>query len=155
VSTPFDRLHSLGLELPTPASPAYNYVPVTVHNDVMFVSGQVPKDASGEVTITGTLGVDVEVDEARQAAQTCILQGLAVAAAHLGDFDRIQRVLRVTGYVASAANFHEQPRVVDAASDLLVNIFGDNGRHARSAVGVASLPKQVPVEIELILAVRI
>jgi enamine deaminase RidA (YjgF/YER057c/UK114 family) len=152
VSTPSQRLRELGLELPAPAAPAFNYVPVTVHHDVMYVSGQVPKEGS-EVKITGTLGLDIDVDEARRAAEICILQGLAVAAAQLGDIDRIIQVLRVTGYVASHPDFNQQPYIIDAASELLVNIFEERGRHARSAVGVASLPRKSPVEIEMILAV--
>jgi enamine deaminase RidA (YjgF/YER057c/UK114 family) len=154
VSTPCQRLRELGLELPAPAVPAFNYVPVTLHNDLMFVSGQVPKEGS-EVTITGTLGDNIEIDEARRAAEICTLQGLAAAVGHLGDIDRIVRVLRITGYVASHPDFNQQPYVVDAASELLVNIFGDRGRHARSAVGVASLPRKSPVEIEMILAVSL
>ena len=120
----------------------------------MFVSGQVPKE-EGEVKITGTLGLDIEVDDARRAAQICILQGLAAAVAELGDIDRIARVLRITGYVASHPGFNQQPYVVDAASELLVRIFGEGGRHARSAVGVASLPRKSPVEIEMILSVKL
>jgi enamine deaminase RidA (YjgF/YER057c/UK114 family) len=140
--------------LPAPAAPAFNYVPVTLHNDLMFISGQVPKEDS-EVKITGTLGVNIEMDAARRAAQICTLQGLAAAVSQLGNIDRIVRVLRVTGYVASHPDFNQQPYIVDAASELLVNIFEDRGRHARSAVGVASLPRKSPVEIEMILAVRL
>ena len=154
MSKPSQRLREMGIELPAPTPPAFDYVPVTIHRDVMFVSGQVPKE-EGEVKITGTLGLDIEVDDARRAAQICILQGLAAAVAELGDIDRIARVLRITGYVASHPGFNQQPYVVDAASELLVRIFGEGGRHARSAVGVASLPRKSPVEIEMILSVKL
>lgn len=153
MTTPSQRLAELSLELPVAAAPAFDYVPVTVHGDLMFVSGQLPKE-QGEVRITGTVGADVDVERARRAAEICTLQGLACAAEHLGDLDRVVRVLRVTGYVVSTPDFHDQPRVIDAASELLGRIFAERGRHARSALGVASLPRMSPVEVELILAVR-
>lgn len=153
MTTPSQRLAELSLELPGAATPAFDYVPVTVHGDLMFVSGQLPKE-EGVVRITGIVGADLDVEDARRAAEICTLQGLACAAEHLGDLDRVLRVLRVTGYVASTPDFHEQPRVIDAASELLGRIFAEQGRHARSAVGVASLPRMSPVEVELILAVR-
>lgn len=153
MSTPSQRFLELGLELPVAAAPAFDYVPVTVHGDLMFVSGQLPKEGSG-VKITGTLGTDLDLESARRAAEICVLQGLACAAEHLGDLNRVLRVLRVTGYVASAPDFHEQPRVINAASELLGRIFGEQGHHARSAVGVASLPRMSPVEVEMILVVR-
>ena len=153
MSTPTARLSELGLELPPAAKPAFDYVPVTVHHDVMYVSGQLPK-VGGDVQITGAVGGDVDVDAGRRAAEICVLQGLACAAEHLGDLDRVERVLRVTAFVASAPGFYEQPRVADAASELLGRIFAEAGRHARSAVGVLALPRNSPVEVELILGVR-
>ena len=149
--TPTTKLEALGLELPTAATPSFDYVPVTGHHGVLYVSGQLPKE-DGEVRITGTAGAAVSIEQAQRAARVCVLQGLACAAAYAGGLDNVTRVLRVTGFVASTADFHDQPRVIDAASELLGQIFGDNGRHARSAVGVASLPRRSPVEIELILA---
>lgn len=153
MTTPTDRLSELGLQLPAAARPAFDYVPVTVHHDVMYVSGQLPKE-DGEVRITGAVGADVGLDDARRAAEICVLQGLACAAEHLGDLDRVERVLRVTAFVASAPGFFDQPSVADAASELLGRVFGDSGRHARSAVGVSALPRNSPVEVELILGVR-
>src|SRR5689334_14777990 len=138
-TSPSQRLVELGLELPEPAVPSFDYVPVTEHAGVLYVSGQLPKE-DGEVRITGTVGADVSVERAQRAAQICVLQGLSCAAAHVGGVDRIERVLRVTGFVASTPDFHDQPRVIDAASTLLGQIFGEDGRHARSAVGVAALP---------------
>ncbi|MGH3358067.1 MAG: RidA family protein [Nocardioidaceae bacterium] len=151
-ATPTQRLRDLDLVLPPAAKPSFDYVPVTEHADVLYVSGQLPKEA-GDVRITGTAGVDISIERAQEAARICILQGLACAADHVGGLDNVVRVLRITGFVASSADFHDQPRVIDAASELLGQIFGDNGRHARSAVGVAALPRRSPVEIELILAI--
>lgn len=149
---PSTKLTELGLRLPEPAQPSFDYVPITEHNGVLYVSGQLPKE-DGEVRITGRVGDEVGVDAAREAARICVLQGLACAAAHLGGLDRISRTLRVTGFVASAPDFHQQPKVIDAASELLGAVFGEAGRHARSAVGVAALPRRSPVEIEFLFAV--
>ncbi|QBI20808.1 RidA family protein [Egibacter rhizosphaerae] len=146
-----DRLRELGVELPEPAEPAFNYDPVARHGDLAYVSGQLPKE-DGVVRITGRVGEDVDVETAGRAAGICALQGLAVTAAALGGIDRITRIVRVTGYVASGPDFHQQPKVLDAASDLFVEVFGEAGRHARSAVGVAELPRDAPVEVELIVA---
>ncbi|HLU56074.1 MAG TPA: RidA family protein [Pseudonocardia sp.] len=150
---PSTRLARLGIALPEPATPSFDYVPVTDHAGVLYVSGQLPKE-DGEVRITGTVGADIDVERAQEAARICVLQGIACAAAHVGSVDALDRVLRVTGFVASAPGFHDQPRVVDAASELLGRIFGEKGRHARSAVGVAALPRRAPVEIEFILTAR-
>lgn len=147
-----DKLAQLGLTLPEAAKPLFNYVPVTVHQGVAYVSGQLPKE-DGEVRITGKLGADVSLEQAQHAARVCILQGLACLQMELGTLDRIERILKVTGFVASAPGFNGQPKVLDAASDLLGDVFGGAGRHARSAVGVAELPRNTPVEIELIVAV--
>ena len=149
--TPSERLEAMGLELPEPAVPAFNYDPVVVHGDLAYVSGQLPKE-DGEVWITGRVGEEVDVEAAQHAARVCILQGLAVVAAAVGGLAHVTRIVRVTGFVASGPGFHRQPHVLDAASTLLVEVFGDAGRHARSAVGVAELPRNAPVEIELIVA---
>lgn len=151
MSTPIERLSLLGLELPEAARPSFNYVPASLHGGLMFVSGQLPKE-SGEVRIQGRVGEEVDLDQARHAARVCVLQALAVAADTLGDLDQVDRVIRVSGFVASGPDFHDQPKVVDAASDLLVEVFGDAGRHARSAIGVAELPRDAPVEIEFIFS---
>ena len=150
MSTPSERLAGLGLTLPEPASPSFDYVPVTAHAGVLYVSGQLPKE-DGEVRITGTVGADVSMEQAQHAARICVLQGLACAAAHVGGLDNIDRVLRISGFVAGTADFHQQPTVIDAASKLVGEIFGAKGRHARSAIGVAALPRKSPVEIEFIL----
>jgi len=150
MSTPTERLAELGLELPEPAAPSFDYVPVTNHAGVLYVSGQLPKE-DGEVRITGRLGAEVTMEQAQHAARICVLQGLACAAAHVGGLDNIDRVLRLSGFVAGTSDFYQQPRVIDAASNLVGQIFGTRGRHARSAIGVAALPRKSPVEIEFIL----
>lgn len=147
------RLAELGIELPEAASPSFNYVPVTLHQGVAYVAGQLPK-VDGEVRVQGKVGDAVSLETARGEARICILQGLACLKQALGSLDRIERVLRVTGFVASAPGFNDQPKVLDAASDLLGEILGEAGRHARSAVGVAELPRNAAVEIELVVAYR-
>jgi enamine deaminase RidA (YjgF/YER057c/UK114 family) len=146
-----DRLAELGLTLPQAADPSFNYLPVTLHNGVAYVSGQMPK-VDGEVRFFGKVGGEVDLETARGEARICILQGLACLEAALGSLDRVTRILKVNGYVASARDFNAQPKVLDAASDLLVEIFGETGRHARAAVGVAELPRNAAVEIEMMVA---
>ena len=147
------RLASLGLTLPEAATPAYHYVPVTLHGGVAYVSGQLPR-VEGELSALGKVGAEVSPEQAQEAARICVLQGLACLKQALGGLDAIERVLKLTGFVASAPGFNQQPVVIDAASRLLTDLFGENGRHARSAVGVAELPRNAPVEIEMIVAVR-
>lgn len=147
------RLREIGLELPEAASPSFNYVPLTVHRGVAYVSGQMPK-VGGDVRVTGKVGAEVDIETAQAEARICILQGLACLRAELGTLDRVERVLKVNGYVASAPGFNAQPKVIDAASELLVQVFGEAGRHARAAVGVAELPRNAAVEIEMTVAIR-
>jgi len=128
-------------------------VPVTVHRGVAYVSGQLPK-RDGEVRVFGKLGAEVDLETARGEARICILQALACLKAELGSLDRIERILKLTGFVASAPGFNAQPKVLDAASDLIGDVFGESGRHARSAVGVAELPRNACVEIEMTVALR-
>lgn len=146
------RLAELGIVLPEAVVPAFQYVPVTVFDRLVFVSGQLPRQ--GEMLVTGKVGSEVTVERAREAARLCIVQALAGMKQALGSLDRIERILKLTGFVASAPQFNLQPKVIDAASELLVEVFGDSGRHARSAVGVAELPRNVSVEIELIAGLR-
>lgn len=147
------RLASLGIRLPEPAEPSFNYLPVTLHRGVAYVAGQLPK-VDGVIRVQGKVGNQVSIDTAREEARICILQGLACLQSALGSLDRIEQVLKINGYVASAPGFNDQPKVLDAASDLLVEIFGERGRHARAAVGVAELPRDAAVEIEMTVAYR-
>ena len=146
------KLAELGIDLPAALMPAFQYVPVTIHDRIAFVSGQLPR--RGETFITGKAGAEVDLEQAREAARLCILQGLACLNQALGLLDRVERILKITGFVASAPGFNQQTKVIDAASELLVEIFGEAGRHARSAVGVAELPRNVAVEIEMIVGLR-
>ena len=147
------KLVKLGIVLPAATVPAFQYVPVTVHERQAFVSGQLPREGD-DVRIVGKVGNEVSIARARDAARLCILQALACLKQALGSLDHIERILKVTGFVASAPMFNQQPKVIDAASELLVQVFGESGRHARSAIGVAELPRNACVEIEMIVALR-
>lgn len=148
------RLAELGLVLPGPYPPHDPLDAVVVHDGVARTSGQLPRDASGVVVHQGVLGDGVTVEQGADAARWCALNALSVLAAELGGLDRIERVLTVLGFVASAPGFVEQPAVVDGASRLLHEVFGDAGRHSRSAIGVAALPRGGAVEIEVAVALR-
>ena len=141
------RLAELGVTLPDAPAPAANYVPFVVQGNTVYVSGQISNDANG--FIKGTLGEDMDTAEGAAAAKSCAISLLAqVKAACDGDIDRLVRVLKLTAFVNSTADFTEQPQVVNGASDFLVEALGDKGRHARSAVSAPSLPLGVAVEIE-------
>lgn len=148
------RLAELGITLPPVTAPAFDYVPAVVHGGLVWISGQLPRAADGSLPHLGRLGDDVDVETARKAAVLCALQALAVLRAAVGSLDHVARAIKVTGFVASATGFVEQPKVIDAASNLLGQVFGEAGRHARSAVGVAMLPRGVPVEIEFVFALK-
>ncbi len=147
------RLTELGLTLHGPHPPHDPLDAVVVHDGVARTSGQLPR-IDGQLTCLGHLGADVTVEEGREAAAVCALNALAVLEAELGSLDRIERVLTVTGFVASAPDFHEQPAVIDGASQVLADVFGEAGRHTRSAIGVAALPRRGAVEIEVTVALR-
>lgn len=146
------RLKELGIELPTAAAPAANYVPFHICGNQLFVSGQLPLIAGG-ADYKGTVGDGVDVETAQQAAKACAVNILAQAQAALGDLDRIEQCLRLGGFVNSAPDFTNHPEVVNGASDFLVEALGDKGRHTRFAVGVASLPRGVMVEIDALFAI--
>lgn len=142
------RLEELGIELPEVAAPVASYVPAVVHDGLIYTSGQLPF-ASGALPATGKVGADVTADDANAHARTCALNALAAAAAAVGGIEKVGGVLRVGGFVASAPSFTGQPGVINGASEVLGEIFGDAGRHARAAVGVAVLPLDSPVEVEV------
>ena len=143
------RLEQLGLTLPTPVTPVANYVPcIAVHSGHMvYISGQVPM-RDGVLIAEGTVPDVVSIEQAVECARQCVLNGLAALNAEVGSLDRVRSVVRVGGFVACGAGFGQQPQVINGASDLLVEIFGDSGKHARAAVGVSALPLNAPVEIE-------
>ena len=147
------RLAELGLTLHGPHPPHDPLDAVVIHDGVARTSGQLPR-IDGTLTCLGRLGDDVTVEQGREAAAVCALNALAVLEAALGSLDRIARVLTVTGFVSSAPDFHEQPAVIDGASNVFADVFGEAGRHARSAVGVAALPRDGAVEIEVTVALR-
>jgi len=147
------RVAELGLTLYGPHPPHDPLDAVVVHGGVARTSGQLPR-IEGRLTCIGTLGVDVSVEEGSEAARVCALNALSVLRQALGTLDRIERVLTVTGYVACAPGFAEQPAVVDGASRVLYEIFGDAGRHTRSAIGVAALPRGGAVEVEVTVVVK-
>lgn len=141
------KLSKLGLELPDAPAPAANYVPYVISGNTVYISGQISQDSNG--LIIGKLGDNLTAEEGARAARNCALSLLAQAkAACGGDLSRISRVLKLTGFVNSTPDFTEQPKVINGASDLLVELLGDAGRHARSAVSAAALPLGVAVEIE-------
>ncbi|MDR4306140.1 RidA family protein [Chelatococcus sambhunathii] len=145
------RLAALGVTLPDAPAPAANYVPTLVSQGLLYVSGQLPNGPDG--LVKGRLGDGTDVETGQQAAKLCAINILAQAKAALGDLDRIARVVKLTAFVASAPDFHDQPKVVNGASDFFVEVLGDNGRHARSAVGVAALPLGVAVEIDAVIEI--
>ncbi|MCB1519555.1 MAG: RidA family protein [Hyphomicrobiaceae bacterium] len=146
------RLAELGLNLPEAPAPVANYVPYLMAGDLLFISGQVSKAADGTI-VCGRLGDGLAIADAQTAARHCALNILAQAKAALGDLDRVAQVLRLTGYVASTPESGDQPKVINGASNLMVEVLGDAGRHTRVAVGVAALPGGCAVEIDAILRV--
>ena len=143
-----EKILELDLELPKISTPIASYIPAKKVGNLVFTSGQLPM-FNGELTITGFLGKEVSIEDANRAAQVCTLNALAAVKGVIGDLDQIKSIIRVVGYVASTPEFTKQPAVVNGASDLLLQIFGDEGKHARSAIGVSALPLNAPVEIEL------
>ena len=149
-ATPEQRLAELGLELPQTAKPLAAYVPAVRSGSLVFTSGQLPT-VSGALLRSGKVGAEVSADEAKQLAERCALNALAAVKAEIGDLSRVRRIVKLVGFVASAPEFTGQPGVVNGASELLGKVFGEAGAHARSAVGVAVLPLDAPVEVELIV----
>lgn len=146
------RMAALGIELPDVAAPLASYVPAVRAGSFVFTSGQLPL-VDGELLATGRVGAEVDEQTALACARRCALNALAAVAAELGDLDRVRRVVKVVGFVASPPDFTGQPRVLNGASDLLGEVFADAGRHARSAVGVSALPLGAPVEVEVVVEV--
>ena len=144
------RISNLGIVLPQVATPAGAYVPAVVSGNLVFTAGQIPL-VEGKLAATGKVGKDLSAEQAREIARICALNAVAAVKSVIGDLDRVKKVVKVVGFVASDPDFSQQPAVVNGASELLEQIFGDKGIHARSAVGVAVLPLDAPVEVELIV----
>ncbi|NYH52580.1 MULTISPECIES: RidA family protein [Nocardiopsis] len=151
--TPEERLAELGLILPEVAAPVASYTPTVRSGDHVYVSGQLPF-VDGELPATGKVGAEVGPEAARDLAALCALNAIAAVRAEVGELSNVVRVVKVGGFVASAPDFTGHPGVVNGASDLLAQVFGDAGVHARAAVGVAALPLDAPVEVEMIVEVR-
>ena len=147
------RIKELGLIIPETPRPVANYVPAVQVGNLIFASGQIPT-VSGQLLMKGKLGRDLSIEQGQEAARTAILNTLAAVRSITGTLDVIKRIVKLNGWVASAEGFGDQPQVVNGASLLLEEIFGDAGKHARAAIGVAELPSGAPVELELIVEVQ-
>lgn len=147
-----DRLAELGLQVPEVAAPVAAYVPVVQEGNLVYTSGQLPM-VDGKLGATGKVGAEVTAEDAAKLAQTCALNAIAAVKSQVGDLDKVTRVVKVVGFVASDPSFTGQPAVVNGASELLAKAFGEAGAHARSAVGVAVLPMDAPVEVEITVSV--
>ena len=147
-----ERLNELGFELPVVAKPVAEYVPAKKIGNLIYVSGQGPIH-KGKPAYVGQVGGEVSLDEAYKAAQTCALNCLAAVKSVAGSLDNVKEIAQIRGFVNSAGSFHDQPKVINGASELLVKIFGNSGRHARAALGTSNLPGNIPVEIEMVVEV--
>lgn len=149
------RLKELGIELPVAAAPAANYVPYTLSGNTLYISGQLPME-NGKIAVTGLVGTEVDIPSAQRAAELCAINILAqVKAALGGDLGKVRRVLKLNGFIASGSGFVEQHVVMNGASNLIANVLGEAGKHARAAVGMAALPFNAAVEVDAILEVEV
>ena len=147
-----EKLNQLGVSLPTAPKPAGSYVPVVVSGKLAFVSGQIPiKD--GQVIYQGKVGIEQSIEQAQKAAKLCIINGLAQINTYFGTLDNLEKIIKISGFVNSALDFTEHPKVINAASDFLVEIFGEEGRHSRIAIGVSSLALNATVEIDMLVEI--
>jgi enamine deaminase RidA (YjgF/YER057c/UK114 family) len=151
--SPEENLAKLGLSLPAPVKPVAAYVPTVRTGNLVFVAGQIPM-VEGKLAKTGRLGEGVSLEEGQQLARQCVLNGLAALKAEIGDLRKVKRVVRVGAFVACTDAFADQPKVANGGSELLQQVFGEKGRHARAAVGTNALPLGAPVEIELLVEVE-
>ena len=147
-----DTIKKLGIDLTHPAAPVANYVPAVSTGNLVYLSGKGPTQSDGTM-MSGKVGSDLDIDQGYEAARLVGIQLLAGLKEHLGDLNRVSQVVKVLGMVNSSPDFEDHPKVINGCSDLLVSVFGENGKHARSAVGMGSLPGQIPVEIEMIVEV--
>ena len=148
-----EKLQELGFSVPPATIPIANYAPGVVDGNTIYISGQLPM-VDGQLKYKGKLGADYSIEEGYEAARTCALNGLGVVKALVGDLDRVDKIVKITGFVNCTPEFADQPKVVNGASDLLGQVFGDAGVHARSAVGAAALPLGACCEVELIVKIK-
>jgi len=149
-----DKLHKLGLRLLPEPTPVGAYLLAQKTGNLLFLSGTTCYLENGSLLFTGRLGKELSIEQGYQAAQQTMLNLLSVVKSELGDLDRVERVIKINGYVNSAPDFDRQPAVINGASELLVNIFGTRGKHARTSIGVSDLPGHIPVEIEMVVQIR-
>ncbi len=147
-----EKMKELGLELPRAPGPAANYVPYVLEGNLLFVAGQVPLGADGKLAYVGKVGRDMDEQQGYQSARLCALNALAQVNAAAGSLEKVRRIVSLRGFVNCTDDFTNQPEVINGASDLLVEIFGDKGRHARAAVGTNALPRNVTTEVEIVVA---
>ncbi len=147
-----EKLKSLNIILPNAPKPAGSYIPVVISNNIVYVSGQIPVK-EGKVVFSGKVPTQQSIEEAGKAAKLCAINALAQLKASLGNLDKINKIIRVSGFVNSTPEFDQQPTIINSASDLLFNIFGEKGKHTRIAVGVASLPLESTVELDMIVEI--
>ena len=150
--SPEDKLKQLGITLPEAPAPLGSYIPIVQTGNLLFLSGILPL-VKGKLVRQGCVGQNISLDEAREDAKIATINALSILKSHIGSLDNVKKCVRITGYISSASHFTEQPQVLNATSDLLFEIFGEIGRHARSAVGVNILPLNAPLEIEFIFEV--
>ena len=147
-----ERLKDLGISIPNAPKPAGSYVPIGLTGKLAFVSGQIPiKD--GQVVYQGKVGDAQSIDDAQEAAKLCVINGLAQIEAYCGTLDNLEKIIKISGFVNSTKDFTEHPKVINAASDLLMKIFDEKGRHSRIAIGVSSLPLNATVEIDMVVEI--
>lgn len=147
-----NRLSEMGLVLPAPPQPVAAYIPAVLHQGLLYISGQLPMK-NGQLSCVGKVGQDVSLEQAYAAAQVCTLNALSIVKDTVGSLERIARVIKVGGFVASTPDFSDHPKVINGASELLGELLGEKGRHARAAVGVSALPLNAAVEIEFVIAI--
>ena len=148
------RLKELGIDLPPPPAAVANYVPFVREGGLLFVAGQGPKAADGTITYLGRVGTDLSEEDGYRAARLCAVNCLAQIKAALGSLDNVKQVLSLRGFVACADDFYDQPKVINGASDLMVEVFGDAGRHARTAIGTNALPLNNATAVDMVIAVK-
>jgi enamine deaminase RidA (YjgF/YER057c/UK114 family) len=153
MNKPEERLKELGIELPSAPGPLGSYVPASRSGNLLFISGMLPLK-NGKLTRTGKVGKDLSIDEGREQARISALNALSVLREHAGSLDRVVRCIKLTGFISSAPGFNRQPAVLNGASDLMAEVFGETGKHARAAVGVSELPMDSPVEVEFIFELK-
>jgi len=148
-----EKITSLGLQLPEVAKPVASYIPAVQSGNLVFISGQIPF-VHGKLLCRGKLGKEIDLEKGYECARIAVMNCIAALKSVIGDLDKVKRIVKITGYVNSAAGFEDQPKVLNGASDLVIEIFGEKGRHSRTAIGTNELPLAAPVEVDLIAEIQ-